>query len=450
MYTLIKKPTTQTLKWPLNMSKRSENSVNTLSAITSLRERFLDKWEHIINTGNGSHLSTREAKNLRLLNGISTFASIGLLIFAFFFIDLDYRTIFYESLLASILFGLCIWFNAVGLHRFSIIYFITIGTLIFSYLAVTHGEPDGTEYILFCTCVSSMLFYKNFKIITSFFVFNVACFWIVKYLFGIKTAFVDHGGGNLYILNHTFTFIGLFLIVYYFKSENSRKENLLKDQNGVLHNEKAKSEELLLNILPSEVATELKENGYSKPNHFESVSVLFTDFVSFTKVAETMSAQELVHELNTCFSVFDDIVDQNGIEKIKTIGDSYMCADGLTTKFKSKPEAIINTALQMQQYMIGRRKERMAKNLPFFEMRIGIHNGPVVAGIVGLEKFAYDIWGETVNIASRMESFCEVDQVNISKTSYELIKDSYPCQYRGKVNINDDSQVDMYYVQLEA
>ena len=239
------------------------------------------------------------------------------------------------------------------------------------------------------------------------------------------------------------------MIVYYFKSENRRQEDLLQDKNEILSLEKDKSEKLLLNILPADIAEELKEKGSSEPNYFDQVTVLFSDFKDFTKLTEMMSPSELVNELNQCFTVFDQIMEDFKIEKIKTIGDSYMCAKGLEDKDDSHPKSIIKAAIKMQEFMVHRRKNHRIENKPFFEMRIGIHTGPVVAGIVGVKKFAYDIWGDTVNIASRMESACDVDQINISQTTYKLIKNQFVCEYRGKIEAKNKGDIDMYYLIKE-
>jgi class 3 adenylate cyclase/predicted negative regulator of RcsB-dependent stress response len=185
-----------------------------------------------------------------------------------------------------------------------------------------------------------------------------------------------------------------------------------------------RSDELLLNILPEEVAEELKAKGHADAKHFDQVTILFTDFKGFTEASEKLSPQELVEELNTCFKAFDGIITARGIEKIKTIGDAYMCAGGLPVPASSTPAGVVQAALEMQAFMIARKKERDVQGKPTFEMRVGIHTGPVVAGIVGVKKFAYDIWGDTVNTASRMESSGEVGQVNISESTYALVKDA--------------------------
>ncbi|MBK6830929.1 MAG: hypothetical protein IPG92_09445 [Flavobacteriales bacterium] len=188
------------------------------------------------------------------------------------------------------------------------------------------------------------------------------------------------------------------------------------DRTAELRHEKERSDELLRNILPDEVAEELKAKGHADAKHFDNVTILFTDFKGFTEASEKLSPQELVEELNTCFKAFDGIITARGIEKIKTIGDAYMCAGGLPVPSSSTPAGVVHAALEMQAFMIARKKERDAARMPFFEMRVGIHTGPVVAGIVGVKKFAYDIWGDTVNTASRMESSGEVGQVNISES----------------------------------
>ncbi|HUZ60073.1 MAG TPA: adenylate/guanylate cyclase domain-containing protein [Hanamia sp.] len=219
--------------------------------------------------------------------------------------------------------------------------------------------------------------------------------------------------------------------------------------NKILDNRNAQIQHLLLNILPAEVAQELQKNGNATPRYYEKASVLFTDFKGFTKLAENLTPWEVVSELNDYFMAFDDIIEKYQLEKIKTIGDSYMCAGGIPTENESHYLNIIKAALEMQQYILMRNEKRNETNLPEWNIRIGINTGPLVAGVVGKKKYAYDIWGSTVNVASRMESNGEPGRVNISAATYEMIKDKYACIHRGKIFAKNIGEIDMYFVEGE-
>lgn len=218
-------------------------------------------------------------------------------------------------------------------------------------------------------------------------------------------------------------------------------------QRNRIAKEKHRSEELLLNILPEEVAEELKAKGSADAKLIDEVTVLFTDFKGFTALSEKMSPKELVQDLHECFTAFDHIIQKYGLEKIKTIGDSYMAAGGLPTPTTTHAQDVVHAALEIRKYMETTKEARIKDNLPYFEIRIGVHTGPVVAGIVGVKKFAYDIWGDTVNIASRMESSGVAGKVNISGSTYQLIKDNFKCEYRGKIEAKSKGMVDMYFVE---
>ena len=220
-------------------------------------------------------------------------------------------------------------------------------------------------------------------------------------------------------------------------------------QKQTIEHERDTSEKLLLNILPKATAKELRENGCATPKFYEKVTVMFTDFKGFTQVAEKLTPTELVKELEQCFLGFDEILDKYELEKIKTIGDSYMCAGGVPIANETNPVDAIRAGLEIQQWMHDWQARQKAQGKPFWEVRIGINTGEIVAGVVGKKKFAYDIWGDAVNLASRMESSGEPGRVNISGITYELVKDIFDCEYRGKIQAKNKGEVDMYFVKAE-
>ncbi len=226
-----------------------------------------------------------------------------------------------------------------------------------------------------------------------------------------------------------------------------KKNDEVNRQKKLTEEAREKSEELLLNILPASVAEELKEHGKAEPKQYDQATVIFTDFKGFTKIAEKMTPQELIRELDEYFLEFDEILERHGLEKIKTIGDAYMCVGGLPVPNETHAANAVKAGLDMQQFVLRKQREKEAAGKPFFQLRVGINSGPLVAGVVGRKKFAYDIWGDTVNVAARMEQSGEVNKVNISGATYELIKDQFNCVYRGKVPAKNKGEIDMYFVE---
>jgi adenylate cyclase len=225
----------------------------------------------------------------------------------------------------------------------------------------------------------------------------------------------------------------VFMMVYYFVG----KKNFFQ----------ARSESLLLNILPGEIAEELKTTGRAEAKQFDVVTVMFTDFKNFTRLSEKLSPAELVTEIDTCFKAFDNIASRHNLEKIKTIGDSYMCAGGLPVANTTSAFDTISAALEILQYIRDYSDQLVNNGKDPLEIRIGIHSGPVVAGIVGLKKFAYDIWGDTVNIASRIESSGEAGKINISGRTHDLVKDQFSFTYREKIHAKNKGEIEMYFVE---
>jgi class 3 adenylate cyclase len=231
---------------------------------------------------------------------------------------------------------------------------------------------------------------------------------------------------------------------------NEELKQINEELNATLETidkERQKSDSLLRNILPAETAQELKENGVATPRSYELASIMFTDLKGFTSIAESLSPEDIIGELNICFSAFDKICEANGLEKIKTIGDGYLAVGGVPEPNETNAVDAVRAALQMQAFMKQWQQERLNKGLPVWRLRIGIHTGPVVAGVVGTHKFAYDIWGDSVNLAARMEQSGEADQVNISESTYQLVKEHFRCHARGKMQAKNKGMVDMYFVE---
>ncbi|TAE11294.1 MAG: GAF domain-containing protein [Bacteroidetes bacterium] len=229
--------------------------------------------------------------------------------------------------------------------------------------------------------------------------------------------------------------------------EIAEKNESLRTTLRLIKQEQKRTDELLLNILPFEIAEELRSEGSATPRHYDLVTVIFTDLKGFTKIAETLSPTQIIEELNTCFLAFDEICGKYNLEKIKTIGDAYMCAGGIPAPNTSNPVDAVSAAIEMHKWMNKWAENKKAEGKDAWEIRIGVHTGEVVAGVVGKKKFAYDIWGDTVNTASRMESSGEIGKINISGATYELVKHKFNCTFRGKIKAKNKGEVDMYFVE---
>lgn len=250
---------------------------------------------------------------------------------------------------------------------------------------------------------------------------------------------------------------GILLLVIIFAIFTFTRYRLIRNQkriievtNRELEKEKQRTEELLLNILPEQTAAELRESGSSPARFYPDVTVMFTDFRGFTGIASEMKAEELVAEINYCYSAFDNFIAECGIEKIKTIGDGYLCAGGLPVPSDDHAMKVTEAAIRIRDFLAAYREDRISRNRPYFEARIGIHTGPVVAGIVGTRKFAYDIWGDTVNIAARIEAAGEPGKINVSAATRNRIQHQYTCSYRGEIETRGKGKLEMYFVEVPS
>lgn len=235
--------------------------------------------------------------------------------------------------------------------------------------------------------------------------------------------------------------------IYLARKREHALEALVRKRTRELEQEKHKSEALLLNILPAEIAEELKAFGAARAKRHELATVMFSDFKGFSRISEQMAPEDLVAEIDCCFRAFDEIMEKYGLEKIKTVGDAYLCVGGMRNDNGHEADRVILAAMDIQVFMQKLAVQRQHDNQLFFEARIGIHTGPLVAGIVGIKKFAYDIWGDTVNLASRMESCGEVGRVNISEATYRLVQPHFRCAFHGQYTETEGEDINMYFVE---
>ena len=405
-------------------------------------------WNKLINIGIDNNTSDFDKKRTRLINGICSWAFIIFFTYVVTYAtDEKVRFVFYESVAGVIGYAMPIIINYTKKYNFACHFFTIFNLLFYLEQSVAGGRVIGVEYIFVPCCVTAMLFFKKPLVVFLYFLLNMLFFGLAKFSFSHLRPifFYSDKAESIYIANHITMFVILFMIIYYYKSENARQEKLLALKNESLTIEKQKSDNLLLNILPFETAEELKQTGRAKSRRFNNVTVMFTDFKGFTNVSERLDPEKLVSEIDRYFSFFDQVTTKYNLEKIKTIGDAYLCAGGLPHENNTHAGDVVMAALEIQEFMQQQKSHNGDELL--IELRIGIHTGPVIAGIVGTKKFAYDIWGDTVNIASRMESSGEVGKVNISGTTYQLIKDNFACEYRGKIAAKNKGDVDMYFIE---
>lgn len=251
---------------------------------------------------------------------------------------------------------------------------------------------------------------------------------------------------RMFITGLLFAVVALLCVGYFF-FQSKKYNRQLSEKNVVISHEKERSEKLLLNILPAEIAKELKANNFVEPKYYENATVLFTDFVNFSQISKEISTAQLVKDLNSCFVEFDRLAELYGIEKIKTIGDAYMCISGVPIVSADAAKNMMLFALDLQKYLNRWNRQRKLDNLPIFAARVGVHTGPLVAGVVGNSKFAFDVWGDTVNVAARMESKSKAGKVNVSQSTYELLINDFRFEDRGAVSVKNMPEMNMYFVK---
>lgn len=376
----------------------------------------------------------------RLFNSISLLNAVTNIGGAFSMLGLsNYQYLFWLHIITGIMF-LAMYYFARFRFAYRALYWPFV-LLMFGFLFMNvlnnAGSKGGAHYYFIAALVISVMLSTHLR--TTLLVFLLACvvagsmFWLEWNYPDLIVGFAD-SHERLIDVSGQFTFMLIFVGILVLILARSYDQ------------ERDKSDRLLLNILPGRIADELKQHEEVEPLYYESATVLFTDFVGFTRIAEQIPPPQLIAKLDVCFRNFDRIVKKHGLEKIKTIGDAYMAVGGVPDANTTHAEDAVAAALEIQHCMNAWCKERTARKEMSWQLRVGIHTGHLVAGVIGTEKFAYDVWGDTVNTASRLESSGVPGRINISHTTYELVKDKFACEYRGKVEAKNKGLIDMYFV----
>lgn len=327
------------------------------------------------------------------------------------------------------------WYKSYNIVSVALLNFIIGAQLIF----ITFTLP-GLEYPAFIGLIMAAFFSLYLYQIRHVSMVSITIPPLIFYQYFIITNEAI-GTSDLALMSFWIWSIIVFAMIVSRLSENKERGSFIYRQ--IIKEEQQKSDRLLLNILPKSVADELKKTGKSTAKKYDNVTILFTDFIDFTSLVASIPAVKLVEELNDIFGQFDDIMAELEIEKIQTVGDAYLAACGLPKIVEDHAQKCVKAAKLMLDYL----EIRNSRNKIQWKMRVGIHTGSIVAGVVGKKKFSYDLFGDTINTASRFETAGEPGKINISSSTYEHIKEIFPCEYRGKILAKGQGELDMYFVK---
>lgn len=396
--------------------------------------------ERLIQAGVRQEPDLEEQKRIILVNktGITVFLMCLIIPLAPLYFGLYPVAI--AQALASLPYLLVLFLNSRARFLTAKVLLMVYSTAHICTFSLTLGEASGTHFFLLAPVFGGYLVFSPRDSIYRL-AFSIFALFLVVGIFvhfsSVPLVFRDTGARGYYYFSSIITGVMCVALMHHLYMTSMQAERNLAS-------ERKKSDSLLLNILPEKIAEELKLRGAALPVHFDSATILFTDFEGFTRIAERWTPGELVHELDTCFSEFDRIVEMHGLEKLKTIGDSYMCAAGIPETTQSHALDAIKAALDMLRFIRQRRQARLAEGKEYWNIRIGLHSGPLIAGVVGKRKFAYDIWGDTVNTASRLESSGVPGAINVSEETYQLAREHFDFQARGRIEAKGKEPLPMY------
>ena len=396
-------------------------------------------FQRMVNIGANEEFSTTELRYLRVTNIASILGALFMTIWMLIAISLTDAPIIYVSNgLMGLIFLLVLIFNGKGWRVLASMWLNIsshIGVLLFLYLL---GYSSGVAVICFLIIIMPYMTFPRQARKSAHGFSLLACLTLIVTVLLQSRINAHYDVMDPYLLqvvNISITgFICLTLVWSLSVMIDRSEESLMAEQK--------KSDDLLHNILPVNVAKDLKETGRTIPKRHKNVTILTTDFKGFTELVASIPAITLVNELNEIFGRFDDIVEEAGVEKIETIGDAYVAAGGLDGEGTEHAVNCITAAQQMLSYLEKRNKKHEIK----WMMRVGVHSGPIVAGVVGKKKFNYDLFGDSINTASRMESSGEPGKINISEATFQLVKDDFNCDYRGRIHAKGKGELEMYFV----
>jgi class 3 adenylate cyclase len=376
-------------------------------------------------------------KLVRVIIGLAWFAhfySLGL------FFSLGIKELFYLQFLSISIFTFAFYLNEKK-HYFTSISIGICEVIAHQIIVVIFiGSDSGFQYFLLLSAMVPFLLPTGKILVKSLILLSsLIGFLIINFIIGENTP--------IYILRSEVTFwlefTNIFITFLFFGIWGMYLTIAMKDTEDELNLEREKSDSLLHNMLPKHVASELKTTGKSEPKRFESMTILFTDFKGFTELVASIPAITLVKELNDIFSQFDDIMTEEGVEKIQTVGDAYLAACGVPQVDPDHAYKCVKAAKRMIEFLDTRNAQHQIQ----WEMRVGIHSGPIVAGVVGKKKLTFNLFGDTINTASRFETTSEPGKINVSFSTYEKIKGRFDCEYRGKIMAKGKGELDMYFVK---
>ena len=404
---------------------------------------LLNLWSFLTHIGVPEGLHPSKSRPIIVSNSITVIGIAIMIGYAIFACSFSYYLVVQVNIVFTSLLVACLYFNYLGYHRGARFFGLVVANvMIFAFVLVIGHDFKPHHYYYLLILMPFFIYGREDKVFLVFSVLlTVACFVTQEWYMSRNEPIlkIDANSMRAFVYLSEGAFMLLMMSGFYVFYESSLAEESIEK-------ERQQSDKLRANILPMALTSELKTHGQVAAKLYEDVSELFTDFVGFTRVSEKMTPNQLVEELDYLFTQFDDFADAHSLEKLKTIGDAYMCAGGLPLPSNTHSIDCCLMGLNIVEFIREFKSIRRVKKLPHWDVRIGINSGPVMAGVIGKKKFAYDVWGDTVNTASRLESHGQNGQVNISETTYNQIKELFDCRARGYRSVKGKGRMKMYFV----